>query len=68
MSLYALSKGMEYDQGVARIVKDLNLDIELPTTQEFIDKTVEVAENYLELGVLDEAEKGFSKGGGDSTQ
>jgi len=61
LSLYALSRGLDYDQGVTQIVKDLNLEIELPTTQEFIDKTVEVAENYLELGVLDEAETGFSK-------
>lgn len=61
IGLFALSYGLDYDQGVAKIAKDLNMEIELPTTQEFIDKTVEVAENYLELGVLDEAEKGFSK-------
>jgi chromosomal replication initiator protein DnaA len=61
ISLYALSHNLDYDQGIAKVVKDLNMEIELPTTQEFIDKTVEVAENYLELGVLDEAEKGFSK-------
>ncbi|MBN1901808.1 tetratricopeptide repeat protein [Candidatus Sumerlaeota bacterium] len=61
ISLFALSYNLDYDQGVAKMVKELNMDIELPTTQEFIDKTVEVAENYLELGVLDESEKYFSK-------
>ena len=61
ISLYALSQGLDYDQGVSQIVKDMDLKIELPTTQEFIDKTVEVAENYLELGALEEAEKGFTK-------
>jgi chromosomal replication initiator protein DnaA len=61
ISLYSLAKEMDYDQGLAELVEVLNLTIELPTTQEFIDKTVEVAENYLELGVLDEAEQGFTK-------
>ncbi|HPB31175.1 MAG TPA: tetratricopeptide repeat protein, partial [Candidatus Sumerlaeota bacterium] len=61
ISLFALSRGLEYDEGLVTLVKELNIDIELPTTQEFIDKTVEVAENYLELAALDEAESGFSK-------
>lgn len=61
ISLYALSRGTDYDDGLSVLVKELGIDIDLPTTQEFIDKTVEVAENYLELGVLDEAEKSFSK-------
>jgi len=61
LNLYSLAKGLDYDQGVTQLVKEMKIDIELPTTQEFIDKTVEVAENYLELGALEEAEKGFSK-------
>lgn len=61
ISLYAMANGIEYDEGLAQLVKKLNISVDLPTTQEFIDKTVEVAENYLELGVLDDAEQGFSK-------
>jgi len=61
ISLYAMSNGVDYDEGLARLVKLMNINVELPTTQEVIDKMVEVAENYLELGVIDEAFQGFSK-------
>lgn len=61
ISLYAKAKKIDYDDGLSELVQLLNLPIELPTTQEFIDKTVEVAENYLELGVLDESENYFKK-------
>jgi len=59
--LYALSMGIDYDEALTRLVNELELDVELPTTQEFIDKTVEVAENYLELSIYDEAERNFLK-------
>ncbi len=61
ITLYALSTGIDYDQAITRLVNELELNIELPTTQEFIDKNIEVAENYLELSIYDEAERNFQK-------
>ncbi len=61
INFYSRVKKIDYDDAINEIVQFLNLSVELPTTQEFIDKTVEVAENYLELNVLDEAETHFKK-------
>lgn len=61
IKLYALSMGIDYDEALTRLVNELELDVELPTTQEFIDKTLEVAENYMELSIYDEAERNFLK-------
>jgi len=59
--LYALATEKDYDECVDFLVDHFGLDVELPTSKEFVEKTVEIAENYLELGALDEAEHGFKK-------
>jgi chromosomal replication initiator protein DnaA len=59
--LYALATDRDYDECVDFLVEHFGLDVDLPTSKEFVEKTVEIAENYLELGALDEAEHGFKK-------
>ena len=59
--LYAESQSMEYEEALRKLVQELQLDVELPTPKEFIDKNLESAENYLSLNELEEAEKHFKK-------
>jgi len=61
IGLYAQTQSIEYDEALHKLVKALNIDVELPTPQEFINKNIEIAENYLALNELEEAEKCFKK-------
>ena len=61
VNLIALSKEIEYDQALREVVAGLELPVALPPPAEFIERTLEIAENFLELSVLDEAETEFKK-------
>jgi len=61
IDLYALALGLDYDEAVRRLVAELNIPVELPPAEDFIQKTLEVSENYLTLHAYDDALAGFKK-------
>lgn len=61
IDLYARSNEIEYDEAVRQLVEKLSIAIDLPPAEDYIQKTLEVSENYLTLRALEEAEQGFQK-------
>lgn len=68
IDLYAKFLNLGYDECLQKLVKDMKLDVELPLSPEMIEKIVEVGENYLELGAIEDAEKEFKKAVGFASQ
>ena len=61
IDLFAKAKGIGYDEAVQQIVKVLRIEIDLPPAGDFVQKTLEVAGNYLALQSYDDAREGFQK-------
>lgn len=57
IQLYALVRKIPYDEAVIELVRQLGLNAALPVDDEYLKHHREVAENYVELGEFDEAEK-----------
>ena len=61
VDLYAQASKIDYDEAVQQLVERLKISIELPPAEDYIQKTLEVSENYLTLRAYDDAFAGFTK-------
>ena len=61
IDLYAKATKAEYDDAVRQLVQQLSVSMELPDTEDSVQKTLEVSQNYLALGSFADALAGFNK-------
>ncbi|MBN1518307.1 tetratricopeptide repeat protein [Candidatus Sumerlaeota bacterium] len=61
IQLVAITKEVDYDDALRLIVEEFGIDVALPPPAEYIETTLEVAENLLELSVLEESEQEYKK-------
>ncbi|GAB4325142.1 MAG: hypothetical protein Kow0059_21030 [Candidatus Sumerlaeia bacterium] len=61
IDLYARFKDISYEDALIELVEQLNLPVQLPPTEEFIAKEIEVGENLVTMGQFDEAYEQFLK-------
>lgn len=61
IDLYARYAQMEYDEAVLALVEKLDIDVELPPTAVFLDKSLERAAAFLKAGDIEDARRGFEK-------
>lgn len=59
IQLFSLARRIPFDEAANILVHELGIQVSLPIDPEFVERHVEVAENYLELGELADAEKIF---------
>jgi chromosomal replication initiator protein DnaA len=59
IELFALSRKMSISDAATELVRELGLSVSASIDNEFIQHNAEVAQNFLELGAYDEAEKEF---------
>lgn len=59
VELYALSKKMPLEEAAAEIAKALGIEMALAVDDEYLAKNAEIADNFLALGAMEEAEKEF---------
>lgn len=61
IELYAQSKGLPYDRALPELARMFNIDVDLELLDKYLRESIEVAQNYLELGVWAEAEEHFER-------
>jgi chromosomal replication initiator protein DnaA len=61
VDLYALSREIPVEKAVEELCAHFGISVSLPADPEFLEKQAEVAENYLELGFYDDAEKTYQE-------
>lgn len=57
VELYSLARELPLEKAVEELAEHFHLQVQMPVDPEYLAKQIEVAENYLELGFLDDAEK-----------
>lgn len=61
IDLFAKSRDISYEEALMQLVEELQLPVELPPTDEFIAKELEIGENLITMGQFDEAYEQFLK-------
>jgi len=61
IQLYALAKGVSEGQALPELVEAFGLNVDLPTATAFLERTLSIAQNFLEMEVAEEAEAAFRK-------
>lgn len=61
IDLYARSRGLSYEQAVMELCRVFEIGVDLSVADQYLNDSLEVAHNYLELGVLAEAEEHFER-------
>lgn len=61
IDLYAKANDIGYDEAVQQLVKMLEISVDLPPAQDFVQETLEVSGNYLALRSYDDALEGYQK-------
>jgi chromosomal replication initiator protein DnaA len=56
IDLYSRARSLSYEQGVLALAEACGLNIDMSVVDGFLQTTLEVARNYLDLGALNEAE------------
>jgi tetratricopeptide (TPR) repeat protein len=56
IDLYARARGVSYEQSLLAVADACGLDVDMSVVDGYLQSTLEVARNYLDLGVLAEAE------------
>ncbi|MCX7626255.1 MAG: DnaA/Hda family protein [Candidatus Sumerlaeaceae bacterium] len=61
VELYALARDLPLEKAVEELGSHFGIEVSLPADPEYLEKQAEVAENYLELGYYEEAEKTYQE-------
>lgn len=61
IDLYARSKEISYEQALLELAATFSVEVDLTDADQYLETTLEVANNYLELGVLTEAEEQYER-------
>lgn len=61
IELYALAQGIHYDQAIPELAALFEIPIDMAVIEEYLAQTLEVAKNYCELQVWDEAEANYRR-------
>lgn len=61
IDLYARSSGMGYEQAMVELANAFGIDVDLEAAEQYLENSLEVAQNYLELGALKEAEEHYDQ-------
>lgn len=61
IELYARSCGLSYEQSLMELSRAFNITVDLSVADQYLKDALEVARNYLEMGVLNEAEDHFDQ-------
>lgn len=59
VELYALARDLPIEKAVEELGAHFGIEVTLPVDPEYLEKQAEVAENYLELGYYEDAEKTY---------
>ncbi|MCX7016160.1 MAG: DnaA/Hda family protein [Candidatus Sumerlaeota bacterium] len=59
--LYALAKGLAEDEAARQLIEAFGFTVDLPTVDDFVERTLKVARNFLDMEVAAEAEAAFRK-------
>ncbi|MBX7245229.1 MAG: tetratricopeptide repeat protein [Candidatus Sumerlaeaceae bacterium] len=59
ITLYSMATKTPIDDAVQKLAGEFGLELSVPLDPDYVERNLEVAENYLELGAFDEAEKAY---------
>lgn len=57
--LFALARKIPFEDAVSAVMQALGIEVNISLDPEFVQRTLQIAQNYLDLGALEEAEQEF---------
>ena len=61
IDLYSKARKIGYEQALLELAEAFQIQVDLSLVDQYLQNTLEVARNYLELGALDEAEETYGQ-------